>query len=137
MAQWTVLVAGTAEGQVLVLDEPLSFWGGFDVASGTISDAHHPQFGALLSGKIVVMPYARGSSSAANTLAESIHRGTGPAAVLLDEPDEIVVLGAVIPGELYGEWHPVLVIDKSLRSQLHNGQRLAVTPEGVKLVGSG
>jgi predicted aconitase with swiveling domain len=30
MAEARVLVAGTAEGETLVLDEPLSFWGGID-----------------------------------------------------------------------------------------------------------
>ena len=133
MARWRVLVAGSADGEVLVLDEPLSFWGGFDVASGRVSDARHPQYGSSLTGKIVVMPYARGSSSTANSLAESIHRGTGPAAILLDEADEIIVLGAAVPGELYDEWCPVVVIDESLRSQLHNGRQVSVSPAGIQL----
>lgn len=57
------------------------------------------------------MPFARGSSSSANSLAEAIHRGTGPAAIVLAQPDEIVVLGATVAGELYGEWIPVCVLD--------------------------
>ena len=39
----TVLHAGMAQGPVLLLDEPLSFWGAFDPRSGTIIDIHHPQ----------------------------------------------------------------------------------------------
>ena len=129
-----ILVKGSAEGEVLVLDEPFSFWGGFDVGSGRVVDAHHPQYGASLTGKIVVMPYSKGSSSTANTLAESIHRGTGPAAILLDQPDEIVVLGAVVPGELYDKWHPVVVIDESIRRRLRTGQQVSVSAEGVRIV---
>ncbi|MCP3976682.1 MAG: DUF126 domain-containing protein [bacterium] len=134
MAEWRLLVAGSARGEVVVLDEPLSFWGGFDVVSGRISDAHHPQYGTLLTGKVVVMPYSRGSSSTASSLAESIHRGTGPAAILLDEPDEIVVLGAVVPGELYDQWHPVAVIGAALRSQLETGQMMSVSEDGIEFV---
>ncbi len=41
------LIEGDAEGDVLVLDEPLSFWGGVHEESGIISDIHHPQHGAV------------------------------------------------------------------------------------------
>lgn len=125
-----VLVAGKASGEVLVLDEPLSFWGGLDVATGEIIDVHHPQRGASLAGKVVVMPYARGSSSTANSLAEAIHGGTGPAAIVLREPDEIVVLGAVVPGELYGEWCPVVVADEATFAGFATGDRVAVDDTG-------
>ena len=37
------LVPGSAAGPVLRLDEPLSFWGGLDSATGTIIDRLHPQ----------------------------------------------------------------------------------------------
>lgn len=133
MTDCTVLVAGSAQGEVIVLEEPLSFWGGFDVATGIVSDAHHPQFGSSLRDRIVVMPFSRGSSSSANSLAEAIHRGTGPAAILLDSPDEIVVLGAAVPGELYDEWRPVVVVGATLRSRLRTGQVVAVSDEGVQI----
>ena len=50
-------------GPALVLDEPLSLWGGMDPATGELIDARHPQRGARLTGRVVVMPSARGSSS--------------------------------------------------------------------------
>jgi len=127
-----VLVAGSAEGEVLVLDESLSFWGGLDTATGEIIDRHHSQYGSFVTGRIVVMPFARGSSSTANSLAESIHRGTGPAAIVLAEPDAIVVLGAIVPGELYGEWCPVVVADAAIRTELATGRRAAVDASGVR-----
>ena len=37
------LVPGAAAGAPLLLDEPLSFWGGLDPAVGTIIDRRHPQ----------------------------------------------------------------------------------------------
>ena len=39
------LVAGEARGEVLKLDEPLSFWGGVDPETGEITDLRHPQSG--------------------------------------------------------------------------------------------
>ncbi len=45
------LAEGIAEGPVVILTAPLSFWGGFDVATGRVIDRSHPQFGEVLSGK--------------------------------------------------------------------------------------
>jgi hypothetical protein len=104
-----VLAPGVASGEVLVLDEPLSFWGGLDPETGKLIDAHHPQVGVSLSGKVLVMPSGRGSSSSSYVLAEAIRAGTAPAAVVLAEPDPIVTLGSIVASELYGIEVPVVV----------------------------
>lgn len=130
VASVDVLVAGNATAHAIVLDEPLSFWGGFDADTGVIIDVHHAQHGESLKDRVVVMAFAKGSSSTANTLAESIHRGTGPAAIVLAQPDEIVVLGAVVSGELYGDWRPVVVADAAVFGSIKNGQIVTVSAEG-------
>lgn len=104
-----VLVPGVAAGEVLVLDEPLSFWGGLDPETGTLIDSHHPQAGAMLTGTVLVMPSGRGSSSSSYVLAEAIRAGTAPVAVVLGEADAIVALGSIVAGELYGIDVPVVV----------------------------
>jgi predicted aconitase with swiveling domain len=105
------LVAGAARGPILRLTEPLSFWGGMDVATGCIIDHHHPQVGQCLTGTILVMPAGRGSSSSSSVLAEAIYAGTAPAAIILRETDVIVALGALVAKELYGLACPVVVLD--------------------------
>jgi predicted aconitase with swiveling domain len=107
------LAPGEASGRVLVLDEPLSFWGGLDPATGRLIDAHHPQHGTMLAGRVLVMASGRGSSSSSYVLAEAIRAGTAPAAIVLDEPDAIVALGAIVAGELYGIDVPVVVAPAS------------------------
>ena len=97
----TFLVPGPASGPTLVLDQPLSFWGGVDPATGTVIDAAHPQLGATITGRILVMPSGRGSSSASSVLAECIRNGTAPAGISLGEADPIVALGALVAKELY------------------------------------
>jgi predicted aconitase with swiveling domain len=109
MAEARTLVAGSAEGEALVLDEPLSFWGGVDPATGDVIDVHHPQHGANVAGRVLVMPSGRGSSSSSSVLAEAIRSGTAPAAIVLLEPDPIVALGAIVARELYGATIPVVV----------------------------
>ncbi len=72
-------------------------------------DAHHPQCGAVLSGRVVLMPSGRGSSSSSSVLAEQIRTHTSPAAIILAHPDPIIPLGALIARELYGLAIPVVV----------------------------
>jgi predicted aconitase with swiveling domain len=104
------LVAGHATGTALVLDEPLSFWGGLDPVTGALIDTHHPQLGANLAGRVLVMPSGRGSSSSSYVLAEAIRAGTAPAAIILREPDGIIALGVIVARELYGAAPPVVVL---------------------------
>lgn len=105
------LVPGRAEAPLLALAEPLSLWGGVDQESGRITDPHHPQQGASLSGVVLAMPYGRGSSTASSVLAEMIRLGTSPAGIVLARPDPIVVLGALVASELYGRFVPVVVVE--------------------------
>ncbi|HET6500872.1 MAG TPA: DUF126 domain-containing protein [Amycolatopsis sp.] len=105
----TTLHPGEATGELLVLRAPLSFWGGTG-EDGTIVDEHHPQRGARLTGKVVAMPTARGSSSSSSVLAEQIRAGTAPAALVLTEPDAILMLGAWVSAELYGRRLPIVTL---------------------------
>ena len=120
------LVAGEASGVAFVLDEPLSMWGGLDPLSGELIDRHHPQSGANLSGVVLVMPHGRGSSSASSVLAEAIRLDTAPAAIILREPDPIVMLGSLIAEELYGRTCPVMVVPPDRYALLATGQTVSV-----------
>jgi hypothetical protein len=105
----TVLVDGDASGQLLVLEEPLSFWGGVDAGSGRIIDRSHHAVGESVTGKILFMPHGRGSSSSASVIAETIRNGVGPAGFILAEPDDIVVTGVFVANHLYGTSVPVMI----------------------------
>ncbi|HET8776988.1 MAG TPA: DUF126 domain-containing protein [Candidatus Limnocylindria bacterium] len=106
----------------LVLTEGLSLWGGMDPATGELIDAHHPQRGATLAGRILVMPSARGSSSSASVLAEAVRAGTAPAAIVLGEPDLILSIGAAVAEELYGVRVPVVVVAPDELAAIRDGE---------------
>ena len=55
------ILPGIADGPVLFSDEPLSFWGGVDPATGRIIDVHHPLQGRVIAGRVLMMPSTRGS----------------------------------------------------------------------------
>ncbi|MDV3220616.1 aconitase X swivel domain-containing protein [Intrasporangium sp.] len=117
---------GSASGRLLVLDEPLSFWGGSDLG-GTIVDRHHPQRGRSFAGRVLAMRTGRGSSSSSYVLAEQLRRGTGPVAIVLIEPDPIIVLGALVADELYGFSMPVVVLPEDELARLRTGDLVEVS----------
>lgn len=105
----------------LVLSEGLSLWGGMDPATGELIDAHHPQRGTNVTGRAVVMPNGRGSSSSASVLAEAVLAGTAPAAILLAEPDLILSIGSAVAEELYGVRVPVVVLPPEAHAAIRDG----------------
>jgi uncharacterized protein len=107
----TFQLAGEAEGQALVFSQPLSFWGGIDAETGEIIDHSHPGLGQSVAGKILVMPSGRGSSSSSSVLAEAIRRGTAPAGILMEWPDPILAVGAIVAEFLYDIRMPLVVCE--------------------------
>ena len=122
------LVEARASGPALVLDEPLSFWGGLDPVTGEIVEANHPQRGVVVSGRMLVMPSGRGSSSSATVLAEAIRLGTGPAGIVLGEPDHIIAIGVLVASELYGITIPVFVASPDGYATIRDGDAVSLLP---------
>lgn len=122
-----VLHAGEAAGDVLVLDAPLSFWGGVHESTGAVIDVHHPQHGAVVTGRVLVMPAGRGSSSSSSVLAEVIRNGSGPAALVLRERDPILALGAHVAAELYGRAVPVVVLEADAYARVAGSARVRLS----------
>jgi uncharacterized protein len=118
-------------GTALVLDEPLSLWGGVDPSTGLIIDARHPQRGESVTGRVLVMRSGRGSSSSASVLAEAIRAGTAPAGILLGEPDLILAIGSAVGEELYGVRVPVVVLDATTLGTIRDGAAVAVDADGA------
>jgi len=96
-----ILVDGQAgSGPALVLTAPISFWGGVDPKTGRIADVRHPQHDQTISGKVLFLPGTIGSSSASAVLMELVHNGKAPAALVLHEPDAILLLGLIVAREM-------------------------------------
>ena len=120
------LTPGQARGMTLVLDEPISFWGGVDENTGRVIDTRHPQLGASVAGMVLVLRCGRGSSSSSSVLAECLRNGVGPAAIVLAEPDPILALGALVANELYGTGIPVVVVDTNAYAVCSAARELSV-----------
>lgn len=126
----TVLVPGIATGKALVLPEPLSLWGGLNPETGEIIDRRHPCAGQVVTGKVLVLPAGRGSSSASSILLEAVRLGTAPAAIITAEVDGILALGAAVAREMYDHSPPVLVLDAAGYTAVQTGDTLQINEDG-------
>tara|TARA_B100000676_G_C18082235_1_gene852098 strand:- start:1865 stop:2278 length:414 start_codon:yes stop_codon:yes gene_type:complete len=130
MMKAKVLFAAQAEGEVMVLDDWLSFGGGLDPESGLISDQSHPQVNCSITGKILVLPGVRGSAGSPSTLAESLRLRTGPGAVILLEAETSSLAAAFVAKELYQIRIPVLLMTKIDYDGMRNGQLVRIEESG-------
>lgn len=102
------ILAGTASGSILAMDEPLSFWGGVDPATGLIIDVHHPLLGQSVTGKVLVMPASRGSCTGSGVLLNLVLSGRGPSALIFRNAEDVLTLGALVAAEMFDTVLPVL-----------------------------
>jgi uncharacterized protein len=129
--QGDVLMPGAAvAAESLVLTAPISFWGGVDPKSGAIADPRHPQFAQKISGRALLVPATVGSSSAAAILLELVHAHKAPAAIVLHEPDAILLLGLIVAREM-GMPIPIAVrLDRQHFAHFQN-ERVTISIDGV------
>ncbi|NWJ23579.1 aconitase X [Rhizobium sp. RM] len=106
------ILRGSAEGRVIATTEALSFWGGVDPATGKVIDVHHPLHDESLTGAILFMPTSRGSCTGSGVLLDLILTGRGPAALVFCEAEDVLTLGALIAGEMFGSPMPVVRLDQ-------------------------
>ncbi len=130
------LVPGRAEGQAVVSGEPLSLWGGLCPRTGEIIDRRHELSGRVVSGKVLVFPAGRGSSTSSATLAEAVRAGVAPAAIINRTVDPILVLGSIIAEELYHRAVPIVLLAGRDFSVIGHDDRVTVEPDGTVTVRS-
>jgi predicted aconitase with swiveling domain len=128
------LVDGSGSGPLLVLEKPLSFWGGVDPETGRIIDPRHPQQGEELGGRVLVMERAIGSSSSSAVMLELLRNGVAPAGVVMGQSDAILVLGVLVARVLGYRTIPVLEAPDLTVGAWSTGSRAALTGNTLSLV---
>jgi predicted aconitase with swiveling domain len=131
-----VLIPGHATGPAMMLDDTLSFWGGFEPSNGEIIDVHHPQFGQLVGGSILFIPQSRGSAGTPGGIAETLRNGSGPLAFVLGEPDVNISVGTLVANRLYELEIPVLEISLAAMAQIRSGDSVTIDQRGIVVAGA-
>jgi predicted aconitase with swiveling domain len=125
------VVEGAAEGEALVTTEALSFWGGYDFRTGEIIDKHHPLAGVCAAGRILVVPFSKGSSTTTAVLLEAVRAGTAPAAILTTGVDSFFALASIVADVMYAKSFPVIALEPRDAATLRTGMRVSVEPSGA------
>ena len=125
------VIAGHARGTLLVTQTPLSFWGGYDYHTGEIIDRRHPLAGMCAAGRVLAVPFTRGSSTTTAVLLEAIRAGTAPAAILTTGVDTFFALAAVVADELYRAPVPLVALAAADFAQLATGMVAHIESDGA------
>ncbi len=125
------VVKGTARGVALVSGEPLSFWGGYDYHTGEITDRRHPLSGSIAAGRVLALPFTRGSSTTTAILLEAVHLGTAPAAILTTGVDAFFALASIVASEMYARPVPIVALTPEDFARLRSGDEVEVGEDGV------
>ncbi len=124
------VVAGRVNGAALVTFEPLSFWGGYDFKTGTIIDKHHPLAGVSAAGRVLVVPFSKGSSTTTAVLLEAVRAGTAPAAIVTTGVDSFFALASIVADVMYGRSFPVVAIEAGEAARLTTGMHVEIDTDG-------
>ena len=109
---------GRAEGRALVSPEPIGFLGGVDPDTGTVIENGHPLEGQNVAGQVLVFPTGKGSTVGSYTLYRMVQNGLGPAAIINEQSEAIVAVGAIISN--------IPMVDQIDISQLRTADQVVV-----------
>lgn len=89
---------GFAEGEALVTSMAISFTGGLDPETGMIREPGHELFGRSVSGKILVFPTGKGSTTGSWQYYAAFKRGHSPKGIINRTAEGVVAVSAIITG---------------------------------------
>jgi len=148
-----IISPGYVEGEAIVTREPINFCIGFAVISvlgigkdmaesvlpeldlprlpGPIFDSKHELYLKNINGKILVFPYSVGSTTGGGFLAMTIDSGLGPAAMLVEYADTMIVGGAAVADVWLDKRIPILEFDAgtNIFEKIRTGDKVTVDGE--------
>ena len=119
-----IIKYGEVEGEAIVSSEPMGFLGGVNPETGIVIEKGHPLEGKSIKGKILVFPTGKGSTVGSYTLYRMKKNNVAPLAIINEECEPIVAVGAIISN--------VPCIDKIDISKIKTGDMIKI--DGEKIV---
>jgi len=120
-----IIKSGRGRGLALVSPEPIGFLGGVDPDTGGVIERGHPLEGQSVAGKVLVFPTGKGSTVGSYTLYRLARNGVAPAAIVNEQSEAIVAVGAIISG--------IPMVDQIDIAQIRTGDEVVVE-DGVAIV---
>ncbi len=82
-----------------------------------------------------MMPTSRGSCTGSGVLLDLVLEGRAPAALVFSGPEDVLTLGALVAGELFGRSLPVFRLSEADFAALAKASRARLGPEGIEAEG--
>ena len=121
-----IIYKGKAEGEALVTNMPISFYGGVDPNTGVVLEKGHELEGVNIKDKILVFPQGKGSTVGSYTLYRMKKNNTAPMGMINKETETIVAVGAIIS--------EIPFIDKIDITKIKTGNKIIIENEKIKLL---
>ncbi len=109
------VLKGQATGPALFTDKAFNFTAAFTKPENLLSskkaevrDRHHPWFKTNVHNKVLFIPTAIGSTHTGLVLLDLVRLGKGPAAMVVDAADSLLVSGIVLSEVWYGRAIPIV-----------------------------
>ena len=84
-----VIVGGKASGSILVTKQPINFLSSVDHLTGMITDKNHELCGEFVRDRVLVFPYAVGSSVGAYSIFALKSNGVSPSGIICTSRTDI------------------------------------------------
>jgi predicted aconitase with swiveling domain len=120
-----IIFKGKAQGEALVTQMPISFYGGVDPNTGVVTEKGHQLNGQSVKGKILVFPQGKGSTVGSYTLYRMKKNGVAPAGMINKECETIIAVGAIIS--------EIPCIDKVDVSKIKTGDNVTIDDSFVNI----
>jgi predicted aconitase with swiveling domain len=94
--QGRCIFPGKIQGEALVTDQAISFFGGIDPETGIVVERGHTLEGLCITNKVLVFPTGKGSTVGSYTLYRLKLNGHAPLAILNSVCETITAVGCII-----------------------------------------
>jgi predicted aconitase with swiveling domain len=106
------VVGGRGEGRALVTRRPINFTASFmnllPRRRAEVRDRHHDLFGKSIARTVLVFPACIGSTYTGMVITQLVQGGVGPAALVVQDADPLLVSGAVMAKVWFDRRVPVV-----------------------------
>ena len=85
---------------------------------------HHPLAGVRAAGRMLAVPFSKGSSTTTAVLLEAVRAGTAPAAIVTTGVDAFFALASIVADVMYGKSFPVIALEPPTSRRCETGERL-------------
>ena len=127
------VIGGAARGEAMVTRQPINFTAAMckvpnmlPSKRAEIRDSHHELFKQNIAGKVLVFPSCIGSTHTGLVLLDLVSMGRGPAALVVQHNDSLLIAGVVLSDVWFDRRIPIVEYQDDLYELVRDGVEVEV-----------